>query len=89
MKPFLRPPKTPFSLSDSCTFLIVACFFLSGVSGATPSITLSKKNGPPTTKILVSGCGFESNVGVDIFFDTKDEALVVTNSKGEFHNAKA
>jgi hypothetical protein len=23
-------------------------------------------------------------VGVDIFFDTKDEALVVTNSEGEF-----
>ena len=26
-------------------------------------------------------------MGVDIFFDTKDEALVVTNGKGEFHNA--
>jgi hypothetical protein len=24
---------------------------------------------------------------VDIFFDTKDKALVVTNGKGEFHDA--
>jgi hypothetical protein len=26
-------------------------------------------------------------VGVDIFFDTKDKALVVTNGQGEFHGA--
>jgi glucose dehydrogenase len=52
-----------------------------------PSIRLSKKSGPPTSKILVSGRGFEPNVGVDIFFDTKDKALVVTNGDGEFLNA--
>jgi len=38
---------------------------------------------------MVSGRGFEPNVGVDIYFGTKDEALVVTDSKGEFKDAKA
>ena len=68
--------------------LLVACLLLSGIARATPSITLSKKSGPPTSKILVSGRGFKSHVGVDIFFDTKDKALVVTNGKGEFHDAR-
>jgi len=36
----------------------------------------------------VSGHGFEPNVGVDIFFDTSDKALVVTNGKGAFHDAR-
>jgi hypothetical protein len=68
-------------------FLLLACLLLCGIASATPSITLSKKTGPPTSRILVSGHGFEPNVGVDIFFDTKDEALVVTSRKGEFHHA--
>jgi outer membrane protein assembly factor BamB len=58
------------------------------MASAAPSITLSKKSGPPTSKILVSGRGFEPNVGVDIFFDTKDKALVVTNGEGEFRDAE-
>jgi outer membrane protein assembly factor BamB len=69
-------------------FLLIAWLLLCGIASATPSITLSKKTGPPTSRILVSGRGFESNVGVDIFFDTKDKALVVTDGKGEFDNAR-
>jgi hypothetical protein len=68
-------------------FLFFACSLLCGIANAAPSITLSKKSGPPTSGILVSGRGFEPNVGVDIFFDTKDKALVVTNGQGEFHGA--
>jgi outer membrane protein assembly factor BamB len=68
--------------------LLLACLLLSPISSATPSINLSKKSGPPTSRILVSGRGFEPNVGVDIFFDTKDKALVVTNAKGEFHDSR-
>ena len=68
-------------------FLFFSCLLLSDLASATPFITLSKKSGPPTSKILVSGRGFEPNVGVDIFFDTKDKALVVTNGKGEFRDA--
>ena len=71
----------------SLATLFLACVVLCGIASAAPSITLSKKSGPPTSRILVSGRGFEPNVGVDIFFDTKDKALVVTNGKGEFHDA--
>jgi hypothetical protein len=88
MKPCSQP-RTPSRLFDSCSFLIAACLLLSGISIASPSINLSKKSGPPTSQVLVSGRGFEPNAEVDIYFDTKDEALVVTNSKGEFEDAKA
>jgi len=70
------------------TFLFIACLLLCGVADAASSITLSKKSGPPTSRILVSGRGFEPNVGVDIYFDTKDEMLVVTNGEGEFDHAR-
>jgi outer membrane protein assembly factor BamB len=69
------------------SFLVVASL-LSAIANAAPSISLSKKSGPPTSKILVSGRGFKPHVGVDIFFDTKDKALVVTNGEGEFHDAR-
>ncbi len=87
MKPSPQSPRTPSRLANFCIFLLVACLFLSGISSAAPSITLSKKSGPPTSRILVSGRGFEPNVGVDIYFGTKDEALIVTNGHGEFKNA--
>ena len=77
-----------FQLTAVRVFSFAVCFLISATANASPSITLSKKSGPPTSPILVSGCGFEPNVGVDIYFDRKDEALVVTNSKGEFHGAK-
>src|ERR1022692_5065236 len=70
------------------TFLLSACLLLGGMASAAPTIALSKKSGPPTSRILVSGRGFEPNVGVDIFFDTADKALVVTDGKGEFHDAR-
>jgi outer membrane protein assembly factor BamB len=54
---------------------------------AVPTITLSKRVGPPTSEILVSGNGFAPNVGVDIFFDTHDEKLVVTDNQGGFRKA--
>jgi outer membrane protein assembly factor BamB len=76
------------SLTSAVSLVVFVCGLFPGTALAAPSITLSKKIGPPTSKILVSGTGFEPNVGVDIFFDTKDEALVVTDGKGEFHDAK-
>jgi outer membrane protein assembly factor BamB len=69
--------------------VVSAAFFLcAAIAHAAPTISLSKNIGPPTSEIRVFGSGFEPNVGVDIYFDTKDEALVVTNNEGEFHNAK-
>ena len=76
MKPSSRPPRTPSGLCNFCILLFVTCSFLSDVSSATPRINLSTRSGPPTSRILVSGQGFEPNVGVDIYFDTEDEALV-------------
>ena len=87
MEPSCRLFRTSSGLFVPYTFLLAACLLLSGIASAAPSITLSKKSGPPTSRILVSGSGFEPNVGVDIFFDTKDKALVVTNGRGEFHDA--
>jgi outer membrane protein assembly factor BamB len=81
----------PRERSQPITFLaclFVGCMLLCGLASAAPSITVSKKSGPPTSKILVSGRGFQPNVGVDIYFDTKDETLVVTNGKGEFDKAE-
>jgi outer membrane protein assembly factor BamB len=77
-----------FSRITFLVTLFLICFLLVGVANAAPSITLSKKSGPPTSKLLVSGHGFKPNVGVDIYFGTKDEALAVTNGKGEFDDAK-
>jgi hypothetical protein len=81
----------PRELSRTTTFfvtLFLACLLLSRTASAAPSIALSKKSGPPTTGIVVSGRGFAPDVGVDIFFDTKDKALIVTNGKGEFENVR-
>ena len=86
-----QPPQrsgTPSRLSHSCFFLLATCLLFSDIASAAPSISLSKRSGPPTSTIRASGHGFEANVGVDIYFGTKDEALVVTNGKGEFDHAK-
>jgi outer membrane protein assembly factor BamB len=69
--------------------VFLACLLLCGIASAAPSITLSKKTGPPTSGFLVSGRGFNANQNVDIYFGSKDEAQVTTDSQGAFHNAKA
>jgi outer membrane protein assembly factor BamB len=50
----------------------------------TPEITLSKKIGPPTTAILVSGSGFPPSVAVYIYFDTAELVSTTTNGAGSF-----
>jgi hypothetical protein len=80
----VRSPHSAFLIVLMC----LACWLFPSIAFAAPSINLSEQIGPPTSQILVSGSGFAPNVGVDIYFDTKDEALVVTNNEGEFHNAK-
>ncbi|HXM22461.1 MAG TPA: PQQ-binding-like beta-propeller repeat protein [Terriglobales bacterium] len=84
----MSDPRQRLQPITSCASLFIACLLLCGIASAEPSITLSKRSGPPTSRIGVSGRGFEPNVGVDIFFDTKDEALIVTDGSGEFHNAR-
>jgi hypothetical protein len=81
-------PRQRFRQNTLLAFLFVACLLPSGRAHAAPSIALSKKSGPPTSRILVSGRGFKPHVGVNLFFDTKDKALVVTNGKGEFSDVR-
>lgn len=49
-----------------------------------PSIRLSVSIGTPTQKVTVSGRGFGAREGVDIFFDTADQATVRTGDTGSF-----
>lgn len=59
-------------------------FLLLGVFSAGQTISLSPKFGPPTTKTNISGSGFSPNSAVDIYFDTTDEILVITDGTGAF-----
>lgn len=62
----------------------VAVLMFAGVSVAQPKISLSPTGGPPTTTVRVSGSGFTPNARINIYFDTKDEALAVANGSGSF-----
>jgi outer membrane protein assembly factor BamB len=59
--------------------LSVACLGF----GAT-SISLSLPKGPPSTTVFVSGAGFPAGNAVDIYFDSADLALVVSDGSGDF-----
>src|SRR5580704_4589982 len=48
------------------------------------TVSLSGKSGPPTSKTRFSGTGFSPNTAVDIYFDTTDEALAITDATGAF-----
>ena len=53
-------------------------------SGFSQSITVSPPSNPPNTTIFVSGSGFSAGADVDIYFDTADLALAVTDDTGSF-----
>ena len=48
------------------------------------SVTLSPNSGHPKITTSVSGSGFTPNEAVDIYFDTTDMILDVTDSSGNF-----
>ena len=86
MKRLIRKTRARHALGTAVTW---ACAVLLGGAGgcwAQPAITLSPTSGPPTSKLSVSGSGFAANAAVDIYFDTKDEALVSANGQGSFSN---
>ena len=66
---------------------VLACsagiLWLAG-SGFSQSITVSPASNPPNTTIFVSGSGFSAGADVDIYFDTADLALAVTDDTGAF-----
>jgi outer membrane protein assembly factor BamB len=53
-------------------------------SSFSQSITVSPASNPPNTTIFVSGSGFSAGADVDIYFDTTDLALAVTDETGSF-----
>jgi outer membrane protein assembly factor BamB len=51
---------------------------------AQPVVTVSPTSGEPTEKTTVSGTGFGASETVDIYFDTADLALAITDRSGSF-----
>jgi hypothetical protein len=63
---------------------LAAFAFLAAPASASLGISLSKSSGPPTSVTRVQGSGFGANEAVDVFFDTSDLALAVTDGTGAF-----
>lgn len=55
---------------------------LLGAISSGQTVSLSPRIGPPTTKTAVSGSGFSANSVVDVYFDTTDELLIITDGTG-------
>src|ERR1051326_5481109 len=70
----------------SFLILVIVTLALPSLSFATPALVLSGASGPPTSNILVSGSGFAASTAIDIYFDSIDLTLAVTNSTGSFTN---
>ena len=62
----------------------IAILLLAGFCFAQTTISLSPKDGPPTTTLRVSGSGFTPYAQIDVYFDSQDEALAVADAAGTF-----
>jgi outer membrane protein assembly factor BamB len=74
--------------------LIPAAFLSTATAGqenasAAPMIWINPVVGPPTSTVLVSGRGFDPYAAVDIYFDTMNLALTVTDGQGGLGTAPA
>jgi len=72
--------------SKQVCLLSIVVLLAVGVCVGQPVVSLSRKSGPPTSKLLVSGSGFNPSAEIDIYFDTKDEAKAISNGSGSFSN---
>jgi len=68
------------------TFLVVSLclFFPSPATAASPHIYDMPQAGPPTSQVQVAGTGFDSNATIDVYFDSTDVGVTVTDSNGAF-----
>jgi outer membrane protein assembly factor BamB len=64
--------------------LILMTFLPLAASAAAPALDLKPLISPPTKPTVVTGTGFGPSEAVDIFFDTYDLALAVTDAAGDF-----
>jgi len=60
------------------------CLFASAASAAGPTIKVTPKIVHPKSDIRISGSGFAPSDAVDIYLDTTDKLLVVTDAVGKF-----
>lgn len=69
-------------------FMLIAVFGIPCLCLGQASISLSPKGGPPTSGLRVSGSGFTPGAQINIYFDVKDEALVIADGTGSFSDVK-
>ena len=62
----------------------IAILLLAGFCFGRVAVSLSPKDGPPTTTLRVSGTGFTPYAQIDIYFDSQDQALAVADAAGAF-----
>jgi len=60
----------------------IAILLLAGFCFGQTTVSLSPKDGPPTTTLRVSGSGFTPYAQIDIYFDSQDQALAVADAAG-------
>ena len=65
---------------------VIACFASASAASATTSIKLSPDTNHPSGTFKVKGYGFGPTEVVDIYFDSTDERLAVTDGSGNFAN---
>ena len=61
-----------------------ASILLLAASGSSQTISVSPASSPPNSTVLVSGSGFSAGAEVDIYFDTTDLAMTITDGTGSF-----
>jgi outer membrane protein assembly factor BamB len=69
--------------------LLAVCAVFPAIGAQAETVALNPGLGPPTTAVAVSGTKFGANEGVDVYFDTTDLLLVVTNGTGSFSQTLA
>jgi hypothetical protein len=93
--PFRTSNATHRCFTLTLLLLLTACLLCSTVATAeetltpAPTITLTPTVGPPTTKVAVSGSGFDPYAPVDIYFDKTELAVTTTNGAGAFYSGIA
>jgi len=80
----MRIKTVAIAASREVCLLSMVVLLAAGVCFGKPSVSLSRKSGPPTSKFLVSGSGYKPYAEIDIYFDTKDEAKAIANGSGKF-----
>jgi outer membrane protein assembly factor BamB len=80
-------PIFPLRLRLGLLALAISFFILPPHSFGASRISLSAASGPPNSELFISGYGFAPHSQVDLYFDTRDKAVVMTDPSGSFTHA--